>query len=463
MPEDFTMTIVITALITAVVAAAITWLFLKLRHSKELTAQRDSLLAEHKTEADRLNLEFQSELQQLLREQGDFKSEAAAATAQVTALSDQLRQLKQQVLEQQESEKARANQDSKVLQALSPVQETLRTMQNKVTELEQQRSQQYGSISEQLKQSQAAEEQIRKTAENLVSALTNNSARGAWGEAQLRNIVESAGLTNQVDFFQQSTITSDAGKGRPDMIIRLPGGKSIAVDAKVPFDAYYQASGIPVTASDEELARKATLLKNHVRQLKVHIDALAQKSYWDGLESSPEFVIAFIPSESLLSAALESEPTLLEYAFKKRVALASPVTFWSVLKTVSYSWQQEVLTEDAKRVFDLSKELYNRLSTLADHSERLRRSIESTVENYNKFASSLESRVLVTARQLNTIDESKVIGEAKQIENAPKALTSPELAVTDAISEAVEPTVAAKTDVADEAAETDEANEPDET
>ncbi|MDF1479483.1 DNA recombination protein RmuC [Leifsonia sp. H3M29-4] len=355
--------------------------------------------------------------------QSQLIAERAAIQATADGLREQLVALERAQREQAERERA----ESKVLQALSPVQETLRTMQQKVADLERQRSQQYGAIAEQLKQTQLSGEQIRVTTESLASALRSNATRGVWGETQLRNVVQAAGLIERVDFDVQSSITSDAGAGRPDMVIHLPGGKNIAVDAKVPFAAYLEATQIPVTATGEEGARRESLIKQHVKVLRSHIDALASKTYWAGLEASPELVIAFIPSESLVSSALEADPAIMDYAFGKRVALASPVTLWSVLKTVAFSWQQDVLTDEAKTLFDLSKELYGRLATLADHADRLRRSIDSTVASYNQFANSLETRVLVTARKLNMLDESKVIGTAATIEQAPKQLTAVEM------------------------------------
>ncbi|MCY7413799.1 MAG: DNA recombination protein RmuC, partial [Salinibacterium sp.] len=235
------------------------------------------------------------------------------------------------------------------------------------------------------------------------------------------------GLIERVDFDVQSSIRSDVGSGRPDMVIHLPGGKNIAVDAKVPFSAYLEASQIPATATGEEGARREALMKQHVRTVRSHIDALASKAYWAGLEASPELVIAFIPSESLVSSAMEADPAIMDYAFSKRVALASPVTLWSVLKTVAFSWQQDVLTEDAKLLFDLSRELYSRLATLAGHVEKLGRSLESTVKNYNGFIGSMERQVLPTARKLNKLDESTVLGPLVAIEESPRELSAMEL------------------------------------
>jgi DNA recombination protein RmuC len=364
----------------------------------------------------------------------ELSAELAAVQATATALKEQVGGLQDQhreLLERQRAEQValaeRDRAESKVLQALTPVQESLRTMQHKVTELETQRSQQHGELSQQLKSATESEERLRSTAEALASALKSNSTRGVWGETQLRNVVQAAGLIERVDFTLQSSITSDAGAGRPDMVVHLPGGKNIAVDAKVPFNSYLEASQIPVTATGEEGAKREQLLKQHVKALRSHIDALSTKAYYAGLDASPELVIAFIPSESLVSSALEADPAIMDYAFGKRVALASPVTLWSVLKTVAFSWQQDVLTEDAKVLFDLSRELYGRLSKLSEHVEKLGRSIERSVKDYNSFVGSLERQVLPSARKLNALDESKVLGPLTGIEEAPRELTAFEL------------------------------------
>ena len=384
-----------------------------------LEARHATALAEVRAEEASLRATLGAEL-------ASIQATAAGLRDQIVAQQEQYREFTDRSRVEAEAQQLRERAESKVLQALTPVQETLRTMQAKVTELETQRSLQHGQLSEQLKSATESEERLRSTAESLASALRSNSTRGVWGETQLRNVVEAAGLIERVDFDVQHSVLSDAGAGRPDMVIHLPGGKNIAVDAKVPFDAYLEASGIPVTATGAEGARREQLLKDHVRKVRGHIDTLASKAYWAGLASSPELVIAFIPSESLVSSAMEADPAIMDYAFSKRVALASPVTLWSVLKTVAFSWQQDVLTEDAKNLFDLGKELYARLATLSDHADKLRRSIDATVSSYNQFANSLESRVLVTARKLNALDESKVLGPTILVETTPKQLTSDE-------------------------------------
>ncbi|TFD80092.1 DNA recombination protein RmuC [Cryobacterium sp. Sr8] len=364
-------------------------------------------------------------VQSLLREElAAMQATAEGMRGQILDAQQQYRELIDRQRTDQEARSERERQESKVLQALAPVRESLQDMQKKVSELEAQRSLQHGELSQQLRSATESEERLRSTAESLASALRSNSTRGVWGETQLRSVVEAAGLIERVDFDMQSSITSDAGAGRPDMVVHLPGGKNIAVDAKVPFNAFLEASQIPATATGAEGARRETYMKAHVKAVRDHITALGSKAYWQGLEASPEIVIAFIPSESLVLSAMEADPTIMEFAFGKRVALASPVTLWSVLKTVAFSWQQDVLTQDAKVLFDLSRELYSRLATTATHIEKLGRSIERTVKDYNGFVGSMERQVLPTARKLNALDESKVLAPLVGIEETPRELAA---------------------------------------
>ncbi len=403
--------------------------------------------ARHQAIVAEIRAEEAAHRAQLSSELAGLQATATALREQVGTQQEQYRELVERTRAEQAAQTERERAESKVLQQLTPVQEMLRAMQLKVTDLETQRSVQHGELTQQLRAATEAEERLRQTAETLASALSNNVKRGVWGETQLRTLVESAGLINRVDFFLQESVTAESGERRPDMVLRLPGGKSIAVDAKVPYNAYIEANAIPSTAGDDEQARRSTLLADHAKQVKAHVDALANKTYWTGLEASPEFTIAFIPNEPLLAAALEKDPTLLEYAFSRRIALASPVSFWAVLKTVAFTWQQDVLTEDAKNLFDLSKELYSRLATLAEHADKLRGAIDRTVSTYNTFASSLESRVLVTARKLDALDESKVIATPALIDARPRQLTAAEL--TDAMLDAAdEPDPAAEPDAA---------------
>ena len=371
-----------------------------------------------------------------VRTQSDLRARLAASEAARQGVHAQLehqhvlyRELAAQTRSDQTAREERERREQAVLRALAPVHETLQSMQSKVDDLERDRQAQFGSLAEQLRRAQESDEALRATTESLAGALRSGATRGVWGETQLRRVVEAAGLSRYVDFETQTSIRSDAGAGRPDMVIRLPGDKAIAIDAKVPLDAYLEASTIPLTAQGAEAARRKALLARHVKAVRGHVDALARKAYWAGLSSSPEFVVCFIPSESLLAAALEEDPALLDYAFGRRVALASPVNLWAVLKTVAYTWTQQDVSQEARALFSLGNELYERLSTLAGHADDLRRAIDRTVESYNRFAGSLESRVLVTARRFPGIDQTKLdaLSAPAAVENSPRRLTALEL------------------------------------
>ncbi|MEZ7995446.1 MAG: DNA recombination protein RmuC [Aquiluna sp.] len=344
------------------------------------------------------------------------------------------KELRAQLLKADQASAIQANQqdqENKVLVQLGPVKQQLQQMQDVVQRLEKERTEQFSSISEQLRTAVETDENLRKQTQQLSQALSSNSLRGVWGETQLRKLVELAGLIKHADFSEQATITTDTGMGRADMVINLPGGKSLAIDSKVPFSAYQEASAISELATGEEASRRDRLIKDHVAAVRKHIDDLGSKAYWTGLDSSPDFVICFLPSESLLSAALDSDPALMEYAFKKNVALSSPVSLFSVLKTINYIWRQNADESQVRSMIKLGRELYERVGKLATLTSDLGNKLTSTVKSYNAFVSSLESRMLVTARKLNDLDENELgidsIGEPKQIEESPTAMTSKEL------------------------------------
>ena len=344
------------------------------------------------------------------------------------------KELRAQLLKADQASAIQANQqdqENKVLVQLGPVKQQLQQMQDVVQRLEKERTEQFSSISEQLRTAVETDENLRKQTQQLSQALSSNSLRGVWGETQLRKLVELAGLIKHADISEQATITTDTGMGRADMVINLPGGKSLAIDSKVPFSAYQEASAISELATGEEASRRDRLIKDHVAAVRKHIDDLGSKAYWTGLDSSPDFVICFLPSESLLSAALDSDPALMEYAFKKNVALSSPVSLFSVLKTINYIWRQNADESQVRSMIKLGRELYERVGKLATLTSDLGNKLTSTVKSYNAFVSSLESRMLVTARKLNDLDENELgidsIGEPKQIEESPTAMTSKEL------------------------------------
>ncbi|WP_026818798.1 DNA recombination protein RmuC [Arthrobacter castelli] len=352
----------------------------------------------------------------------EARSRLAAAEAERNLLSSQNAQLEKQT-----------QQDSSVLQALAPVAEKLNHMQSQVSVLERDRVEQYGQLAQQLKDAKRADEQLLSTTQTLSSALQSNSVRGRWGEVQLRRVVEAAGMVPYVDFAEQvhnASAQSGTSSTRPDMVIRLPGTKEIVVDAKVPLSAYLQAHEIPAAAGESEQARRKTLLGQHAKAVRAHVDALAAKKYWEGCSNSPELVVCFIPVESFLAAALDADPELLEYSFRKNVALSSPVSLLAMLKAVAFSWRQDVLTDNAKELFELSRELYDRLGTMGGHVSKLGNSLKASVERYNSFVGTLESRVFPTARKINAIDPASFsesdIG-ASPVESTPRLLGAPEL------------------------------------
>ena len=382
----------------------------------------------------------------------ELTAHRAQSEAQIDGLMQQLAFVKAQLAQSQEAEQTRIqherekaqsdadrkrqeqlrtlSEQSKVLSALAPVQKNLDTLQQKVLQIEEGRKHEMGALGEQLKGLGEQQSRLDRETSSLSAALRNNKVRGAWGEAQLKNIVESAGLLEHVDFDTQVVVTGPDGRiQRPDMVVHLPGGKTIPIDAKVPYSDYQRACEIPDTASPEELQRRDDLLRAHAKALRDHIKTLADKAYWNAFATAPDFVVAFIPNEALLQAALEADPTLMDEAFAQKIALTSPVTLWAVLKSVAYAWQQQSLTDDAKMLFDLSRQLYQRFAVLGQRANKLGTAITRTVGAYNQFAASLESRVLPTARKLQEIDQNTIIEPVELIDpdkGDVRELTAPE-------------------------------------
>ena len=334
----------------------------------------------------------------------------------------------------------RDRKENTLLQTLTPIKDQLEQMRNKVAELETQRNTQYGTIEEQLRQSITTSQSLSKQTETLAKAMSDNQMRGVWGETQLRRLIEEAGLSKIADFSEQAGV--EGGSKRPDVTILLPGNKQILIDSKVPFDAYMEASSISDLGSPEELARRDALIKKHTEAVKSHIKALGDKKYWESYTDAAPFVIAFIPSESLLSAALQADPSLLEYSFKQGVAVASPVSLFSVLKTITYIWQQEANEKALANVIKLGKDLYARIAVVAKHASALGKSLDGAVGNYNKFASSLERNLLTTAREANAIDATQFgkteIPEIGGLVESTSKFSKPELETLEIEAEIVE-------------------------
>ncbi|GAA0718525.1 DNA recombination protein RmuC [Dactylosporangium roseum] len=317
---------------------------------------------------------------------------------------------------------ARAQTQDAVADAVAPLHETLQRYERRVAELERDRVGAYESLREQVRAMHQVSGELRTETRQLVSALRTPQVRGRWGEHQLRRIVEAAGMLEHCDFEEQVTAATDGGAQRPDLVVRLHGGRQVVVDAKAPLEGYLSA----MEARDE--AARNTALKQHAKHLRAHVDALAGKAYWAAFEPAPEFVVLFVPADTFLDAALQRDPALLEHAFARNVVLATPATLVALLRTIAYGWRQESLAHNALAVHRTGRELYARLSTMGDHLAKVGTALSGAVTSYNRAVGSLESRVLVSARKLAELGiSSDDLPAPSQVEVAPRNLQSPEL------------------------------------
>ena len=298
---------------------------------------------------------------------------------------------------------------------LAPIAEQLGRYDEGMQQLERERVRAYTSLTEQMQHLAGSHDRLQKETRSLVTALRSPQTRGRWGELQLRRVVEMAGMLERCDFSEQVTTDGDAGRLRPDLVVHLPGGKNVAVDAKVPMQAFLDAN-----EAEDESERRAHLA-SHGRQMKAHVDALSRKEYWKRVDPSPEFVVAFVPGDPLLTAALEHEPGLMEYAVANHVLLATPTSLIALLRAVAYGWQQEALTENARQVQVLGAQLYERIAVLGDHMAGVGRSLSGAVTAYNRAVGSLEGRVLVTARKFASMG---VVGVGERDLPAPDPVDS---------------------------------------
>jgi DNA recombination protein RmuC len=314
-----------------------------------------------------------------------------------------------------------AQRHQAIARLLDPLSETLARYEMGLRQVELERKGAYEGLSEKLAQLHVGHEQLQRETRNLVTALRSPQTRGRWGEIQLRRVVEMAGMLEHCDFDEQVSTTTAEGRLRPDMIVHMPGGRDMVVDAKVPLEAFLKL----IEADDDEA--RALFQGQHAKQLRTHVDQLAKKEYWRQFES-PQQVVAFIPGDQLLSAAYESDPTLQEYAMSNGVLLTTPTMLIALLRTVAFGWQQETLAESAREVQKLGAELYERLRVMTGHMQMLQRSLTSSVEAYNRAVGSLETRVLVSARKFPGlgVPDSGEIGELAPIEAAPRHLQAVE-------------------------------------
>jgi len=310
-------------------------------------------------------------------------------------------------------------------QLVEPLRQTLGRIEVALRETEAARQTSQAALTEQVRSARDASDQLRVQTQALVTALRRPEARGRWGEMQLRRVVELAGMSSRCDFDEQVSVADSTGDGivRPNLVVRLAGGKNIVVDSKVSLAAYLEA----VETTDDGTRRERVAA--HARHLKEHVDRLAAKAYWASLSPAPEFVVLFIPGEAFLAPALECDPALLDYAIARRVHIATPTTLVTMLRTAQYAWQQQALSDNARAVFDLGRELYDRLCGLGRSVDAVGRSLAGAVTAYNRAVGSLENRVLVSARKLNALSVTDATLEAPQlVEESVRLLSAPDLA-----------------------------------
>jgi DNA recombination protein RmuC len=364
-------------------------------------------------------------LQQARESLGDTMK-AVAADALATSNRSFLELARAQLEQLQQKTTQDLDQRKQAVEHLvQPIRESLQKVDGKLQELEVARTRAYSELSVQVRQLAETQSQLRSETGNLVSALRDRpNVRGRWGEIQLRRVVEMAGMLEHCDFETQAHVVTEDGRLRPDLVVKLPGAKTVVVDSKFAGQAYLESLG--ARDDDERVAK----LRDHARQVRDHIAKLSGKSYWSQFDSAPEFVVLFIPGETFLSAALEQDPSLIEEGVNQQVILATPTTLIALLRAVAYGWRQETIAESAKTISDLGRELYGRLATLTEHFAKVGRGLETAVRSYNETVGSLETRVLPSARKFRDhgISPASELAELPAVERTVRPVTAPELA-----------------------------------
>jgi DNA recombination protein RmuC len=419
--------------ILSLLLAAGVWLVMRAQADRELAVLRAQVAAELAATRARLEAELAAERRAASDKLSLLKDAEVALRDTFAALSsDALRKNNQSFLDLAKTSLAEFQQTARldldgrqkaIAELVLPLKESLTRVDGKLAEVERNRVGTHSALTEQLRALHQAQHTLQIETGRLVQALRSPNVRGQWGELQLRRVVEAAGMLEYCDFDLKESADGDGTRLTPDMIVRLPGGRNVVVDAKVPSSAYLDA-----IESEDEAARNGKL-RDHARQVRDHVVRLGNKAYWQHFQPAPDLVIMFVPGETLLSVALQSDPALLEFSLGRNVMLASPLTLMALLRAIAYGWQQENVARNAHEISDLGRQLYDRIRVMAEHFEEVARGLTRSVEAYNKAVGSLESRVLVTARRLKEkgIPAPEEMPELQTIDHTARPLGAPEL------------------------------------
>jgi DNA recombination protein RmuC len=425
--------VVVTLFAFALLLSTAIWLIMRAQGQREVALVRAHLTAELSSTRARLEAELQAERRnasEKLTLLNDAETKLRDAFAALS--SDALRKNNQSFLDLARTSLAEFQQTARmdldgrhkaIEELVHPLKETLTKVGGKLEEVEKNRVGTQSALTEQLRTLHQSQHALQVETGRLVQALRSPNVRGQWGELQLRRVVEAAGMLEYCDFDLKESVDADGSRLTPDMIVRLPGGRNVVVDAKAPSSAYLDA----IESEDETM--RAGKLRDHARQVRDHVVRLGNKTYWQHFQPTPDLVIMFVPGETLLSVALQSDPGLLEFSLGRNVMLASPLTLMALLRAVAFGWQQEKIARNAQEISDLGRQLYDRIRVMAEHFEEVARGLTRSVDAYNRAIGSLESRVLVTARRLKEkgIPAPEELPELEVIDHTARALGAPEL------------------------------------